>query len=464
MKATVKHESVEVLVRMYEDGDLWVNPEYQRGLVWKEDKMLLLIDSILRGYQIPLIFLRKVTKEGLMGAGSTRFEIIDGQQRINALCSFRKGIIITSVGTGTQADKNLKPLLNPSKEEDKEHFLSILSELERKECEWAGETYETLNEDIKNRFLKTKVPVVVIEKCTDNEARDLFIRLQGGTSLTPQEVRDAWPGDFCGHVLEIGGKPESGKPGHEFFIDLVGGKIPPKRSLAAQALMLFLKRRREGAAAFIGINSKAIDNFYQRNVDMAKDKDEIARFRSILSRLHQLLNTGLRPKLRGHDVIHLILLADMLWDDYAPSWRENLGDAFDQFSKEVAKARNMKDLTGREDDNFIAIWNYHQRTRTGSDRVENIRSRHEIYVKQMRRFLGESIKMKDRQRGHTPAQRELIYYRDNKRCLVCQSKVSWEEAEIDHFPQAHRDGGPTTLENGSLVHKQCHSRGRPPSR
>jgi uncharacterized protein with ParB-like and HNH nuclease domain len=59
---------------------LVVNPEYQRGAVWTPTQKKKLVDSVLRGYPIPLIYFHHIVQS----AGklvSQRFEIIDGQQR-----------------------------------------------------------------------------------------------------------------------------------------------------------------------------------------------------------------------------------------------------------------------------------------------------------------------------------------------------------------------------------------------
>ena len=55
-------------------------------------------------------------------------------------------------------------------------------------------------------------------------------------------------------------------------------------------------------------------------------------------------------------------------------------------------------------------------------------------------------------------ERELIYYRDRKRCAVCRAEVVWVEADIHHVEE-HVKGGPTALENGALVHRHCHPKG-----
>jgi len=66
--------------------------------------------------------------------------------------------------------------------------------------------------------------------------------------------------------------------------------------------------------------------------------------------------------------------------------------------------------------------------------------------------------MKDPQRGFGALERELIYYRDNKKCAECGADITWDEAEIHHVEQ-HGQGGRTTLENGALVHRHCHPKG-----
>lgn len=55
------------------------NPTYQRSSVWKTPQKQLLIDSILRDFDIPKFYLR------VNNSSKFKYEIIDGQQRIRAL-------------------------------------------------------------------------------------------------------------------------------------------------------------------------------------------------------------------------------------------------------------------------------------------------------------------------------------------------------------------------------------------
>ena len=56
------------------------NPDYQRPSVWTKSQKQLLIDTILRDYDIPKIYLHKRDND--------RFDVIDGQQRIRTIWSF----------------------------------------------------------------------------------------------------------------------------------------------------------------------------------------------------------------------------------------------------------------------------------------------------------------------------------------------------------------------------------------
>ena len=62
-------------------GKLTIQPEYQRNYIYAEEKReASVIESILKGYPIGLIYFNKVDKD--------KFEILDGQQRITSLGRF----------------------------------------------------------------------------------------------------------------------------------------------------------------------------------------------------------------------------------------------------------------------------------------------------------------------------------------------------------------------------------------
>lgn len=76
--------SVQEIYRRYRENQIIVNRKYQRKLVWTETEKACLIDSILKGYPIPLILFAEFSGND----GRTYYEVLDGMQRLNAIVGF----------------------------------------------------------------------------------------------------------------------------------------------------------------------------------------------------------------------------------------------------------------------------------------------------------------------------------------------------------------------------------------
>jgi len=153
----------------------WINlrPEYQRRLVWDVQKRSLFIESLLLNVPIPQIFLY----EWELG----RYEVMDGQQRLNAVVDFYEN--------GYQ-----------------------LKGLDR----WAeinGLRYRDLPETLKRGLSRRRLSatVLLIESgLSDQEQRDdirrlVFERLNtGGQQLNAQELRNCiYAGPFNQMLIEL---------------------------------------------------------------------------------------------------------------------------------------------------------------------------------------------------------------------------------------------------------------------
>lgn len=439
MKMERTEMEVKDILDLFRNHMLKANPEYQRGVVWTPARKKKLIDSVMRGYPLPLIYLHHI-RRNVAGAQRDDFEIIDGQQRIDALFEFAEGAY---------------KLFDPLKDDVEAKFPNFLK---AQPCPWARADMHSMPADLKTKFLETKLAVAKIYTDDANEVRDLFIRLQAGLALNAQETRDAWPGAFTDYILRLGGKPQITRyPGHEFFRRVMRMK-PEKdrgatRTVAAQIAAAFLTRREKGPDAFYDMSSEAVDDFYYEHVDFNESAPEAQRLTRVLDKLTELLGDGKRKRMRGHEVIHLVLLVDTLWDEYTRSWEGKLSDAVDQFSKALTFA-NATRYTDQPDEFWLR---YGQLARVNSDRADTIRRRHEFYVEKMLGFLSP-LQMRDPRRIYGPLEREIVYARDGKKCQVCTSDVPWAEAEIHHIDE-HAAGGKTDLANGALVHSHCHPKG-----
>lgn len=175
-------------------------PGYQRGAVWDKAKRQLLIDSIIRGYDIPKLYLRR-----LENRAPFEFEVVDGQQRLRAIWSFldNEFPIAETDGWGDMPDGVI------------------------------GRTWDELSEALRDEIGLFPLVVTVIPADTPQiEVQELFLRLQEGVSLNAAEKRNAMIGPVRDFVAELG-------HAHPLF-PLLG--MPDKRlqwhELAAIALLL----------------------------------------------------------------------------------------------------------------------------------------------------------------------------------------------------------------------------------
>lgn len=140
---------------------LEINPDFQRGSVWKPAARTFLIDTILRQLPVPKVYLR--TKINVDTKKAVR-EIVDGQQRIRAILDF--------------ADDKLT--------------------LSKRANEFSGMRYSDLDEEQKTTFLSYPIAVDQLVNATIDDVLEVFSRLNSYTvSLNGPEKRHAkWQGEF----------------------------------------------------------------------------------------------------------------------------------------------------------------------------------------------------------------------------------------------------------------------------
>jgi Protein of unknown function DUF262 len=80
MKMTPWEPDLRTVVDRINNKDIDLQPEFQRQEIWSPSKKKKLIDTILRGWSIPPVFL-VVTSDG-------RMDVLDGQQRLAAIRDF----------------------------------------------------------------------------------------------------------------------------------------------------------------------------------------------------------------------------------------------------------------------------------------------------------------------------------------------------------------------------------------
>jgi hypothetical protein len=324
---------------------------------------------------------------------------------------------------------------------------------------WAGKSFNALPDALREQFLNTTLQVILVETNDDNEVRDLFIRLQAGLPLSAQEKRDAWPGDFTKFIIETAGKVTGTQRwmGHDFFRKVLKGSAARgnMRKLCASMFMQFYSRRVNKYApdSFTSLNALDIDNFYQYHIDFKSQSQEsyAPRFREILDEAVHFLGDGRRPRIEAHMAYNVVLFLDITLGAFAPAWRTRFTKAFDAFQASLANARKSKDP---KDEFWIK---YGVLTGVSASSKGRIEERYRFFESNMVEAMSPLTRL-DSQRAYSPAERELVYYRDGGVCRKCNKAVDWSDSEIDHITP-YAVGGETTLENARLVHCACHARG-----
>lgn len=148
--------TISDILTWLKDKTLTLNSEFQRRSVWPPPAKAYLIDTILREYPIPKIYLRAKTDPSTQRSYR---EVVDGQQRIRAISEFANGKFALGV--------------------NKEVF-----------GEYAGKTYEELDEETQRNFLAYQLSAEQLLNADDQEVLDVFQRLNAyGLNLTAQELR-----------------------------------------------------------------------------------------------------------------------------------------------------------------------------------------------------------------------------------------------------------------------------------
>ncbi|MDE5814257.1 MAG: DUF262 domain-containing protein, partial [Muribaculaceae bacterium] len=150
--------SVRQLSLLIEDGDLELNPDFQRNFVWDRNRQSLLIESMLLGLPLPSIYLSQYD--------DGRLTVVDGLQRITTIRRFLKNELRL---TGLEYLKNCD---GSTFKELKEK--NILSDLQLRQ------------------FNQIQIGCFVIDyRSPDRLKFDLFRRLNtGGKPLNRPEIRN----------------------------------------------------------------------------------------------------------------------------------------------------------------------------------------------------------------------------------------------------------------------------------
>jgi hypothetical protein len=163
--------TIEIIVNKYLEKDnedlseIYV-PEYQRDFVWDSTRQSRLIESVILGLPVPLLFVAEIRETG-------RLEIVDGSQRIRTLAAFINNKLRLS---------NLRTLTSLN-----------------------GFSFEDFIPSRQRKFRNTPIRMIVLsDRANESVRNDMFDRINTSSlDLTPMETRKGvYRGDFIDFVFE----------------------------------------------------------------------------------------------------------------------------------------------------------------------------------------------------------------------------------------------------------------------
>lgn len=165
---------------MFEEASLIVDDTYQRRSVWSEKDKIRLVETVLLNLIIPVLFFWKADTDPETGASITH--IVDGQQRVKAICSFINN------------EFKLKPQF-------------LLDEMAKKK--YSNKYFRDLDAEDKKSFWNYQLMVIDIDPtATRNDIITMFNRLNlTDYNLNDQEKRNSMSGEFAALARELSDAP-----------------------------------------------------------------------------------------------------------------------------------------------------------------------------------------------------------------------------------------------------------------
>jgi uncharacterized protein with ParB-like and HNH nuclease domain len=234
-------------------------PFFQRRAVWKPGAKSYLIDTIVRGLPIPIIFLRDRRPD------PDQFEpireVVDGQQRLRTVLSYISPELLTDY----------------AREKD---FFTVKR---AHNLDLTGKTFAELEPDLKRAILDYEFDVHVLPpRIDDREIIQIFRRMNSTNySLTKQELRNAhYYGEFKTAAYQLAAEQlQRWREWKTFTEDNISRM--QEVELTSECLIMIIEGK------IVGKSAAHIDQAYEKFDEQFVEREEVEyRFRTIMDTLH----------------------------------------------------------------------------------------------------------------------------------------------------------------------------------
>ena len=422
---TITHKtatrSILDLKSLYDHGHLNLEPGFQRQSVWKVRDRALLIDSLLRGYPLPAIFLYKREQKGELV-----YDVIDGKQRLESIFMF----------TGAMRPR-----------------FSARAQLAGADSEELVSWPLLKRRGLQHLITGCELPIIEV----DGEFGDiikLFVRINStGKALTSQEKRHAnyYNSPFLKEAARLGRRFE------RYFIE---NKVFSPGQLSRMKHIEFMCELMLSLAQGDVLNKKTaldrvmdVKSFDGRQLGKASRMAATALNRIVrmfprlkTTRFRQVTDFYTLAVLIGKFEQEALILTDRRRNSIAWTMLQTFSSKVDEVRELQRKAK------GARSDQEL----YRDYLLTVSQMTDDVAQRRKR-EKTLRGILGSLFARKDAQRGFTPEQRRIIWNTSASQvCATCGCKLTWEDFTIDHI-DPHSKGVRSRLDNATLMCRKHNS-------
>jgi Protein of unknown function DUF262 len=243
--------SILDFVKWQEAGDLQLTPKFQRRNLWPPKARSFLIDTILRGFPIPKLYMRQHLN---LARTTTTHEVVDGQQRIRAVLDYYNNEF----------------------------------KLSRSHGPFAGSYYKDLEDTEKRTFLSYEFTVDILVGAVDADVLNVFGRINSYSApLNAQEKRNAtYFGTFKQFCYDLAYQHLEFWKDHNIWTDRAVSRMR-EVELTSELVIGMLEGLQD--------KKKTIDRFY-KSWDDTFPKEDLARnqFRAVVDSIEDLLGPTLQ--------------------------------------------------------------------------------------------------------------------------------------------------------------------------
>lgn len=397
--------TIKDLYDRFKDGELSLQPDFQRQFVWDPTRSSRLIESVLLGVPLPIIYLA----EELDGKES----VIDGQQRLTSFFDF--------------IDGNLK-LTN----------LRVREHLN-------GLKFSELPKEAQAAVRKTALRAITIKRESDKDLKfEIFERLNSGSvALNDQELRNCiYRGPYIKLLKELSEDSD--------FRKLLNFSGPDKRMRDVEMTLRFAAFYHATFLKYSAPMKSFMNSDMEKYQYLSEDDQEAVRqaFKKSCQLVFSLLgehafkrfyrgtgddaNGRWEPKKINSSLYDVLMFGFTLYE------KPQI------FAKLDAIREALIDLMANNDEFIRAI-------ELSTSSKQAVEVRFDLWRSTLKTVMGISSL---EPRCFSLALKNKLYDKDPT-CAICQQHISAiDDSAVDHIEQ-YWQGGKTIDENARLTHKYC---------